>query len=190
MDGAPLAFAVAFGVVFLAELGDKTQLLVAVQATRARAARVLAEAVLAFGLLTIAAVAAGSWLGRWIPPLAAAVASGVLFVAFGVAAILRRDADAGEGRPATGTTFLLVLVGELGDKTQLATAALAATQGHPFAVGLGAWLGLAASSVLAVLAGSWLQGRLTPRRTALLAGTLFLAVGVATLAWALVPLAG
>jgi len=62
-----------------------------------------------------------------------------------------------------GTTFLTVFLAELGDKTQLAAAGLAAASRNPWAVFLGASVALVASSALAVLLGSYLAERLDPR---------------------------
>lgn len=175
--------ALAFGLVFVAELGDKTQLLIAAQAARADARRVLAEAAAAFAILTVVAVAAGSWLSGLVPAAWVAVAAGLLFLVF--AALSLRDAadeDLQEPRARRGGTFVLLLVAELGDKTQLATAALAAAGSNPVATALGAWAALVASALLAVLAGNWVAARVGPRRRALLAGVVFAIAGVATLA--------
>lgn len=179
--------AIAFGLVFVAELGDKTQLLIAAQAARSDARRVLAEAAAAFAILTAVAVAAGAWLSDLVPAMWVAVAAGLLFLVF--AALSLRDAadeDLQEPRVRPGSTFALLLVAELGDKTQLATAALAASGANPLAAGLGAWVALVASALLAVLAGGWVAARVGPRRRALLAGVVFAIAGIATLALGIV----
>lgn len=196
MPDALAAFAVAFGVVALAELGDKSQLLVLAQAARQPAARVLAEAVAAFALLTAVAATAGALAARVVPGDWLALASGLLFLAF--AALAWRDArragteaGAGQGLPARrGTTFGLLLVAEMGDKTQLATAALAASSGHALATGLGALLAESAMAAVAVAAGAWLARRVDERRRAAGTALLFLAVGLATIAYAVWRLAG
>ena len=184
MAGAALAFAAAFGAVLLAELGDKSQVLVLAQAARHRPLRVLAEASAAFALLTALAVTLGAALTRLAPPWVLALAAGLLFLAFGAAALR----EAREGPPddpvasRRGGTFALVLVSEFGDKTQLATAALAASTGHAAAVGAGAFLALVASSAVAALAGRWLGRRLDARRRAWASAALFLVLGAVTLA--------
>lgn len=190
MDALP-AFALAFGVVALAELGDKSQLVVLAQAGRAPPLRVVLEASAAFALLSAVAVLAGATVARFAPPAIIALASGALFLAFGVLALAAaRRPRPDEERPARpGGTFVLVLVSELGDKTQLATAALAASTGQALATGLGSWLAESLLAGVAVLAGAWLSRRMAPRRRALASAVLFLALGVATLAWAVWRLA-
>jgi putative Ca2+/H+ antiporter (TMEM165/GDT1 family) len=181
---ALVAFGTALGVVFLAELGDKTQLLLAAQAARGPARRIVLEAVAAFAVLTALAVLAGAWVASVVPPVAATLASGALFLVFGVLALRKGDEEDGEGGRTGGRgTFVLVLLAELGDKTQVATAALAASSASPLATGLGAWLALSASAVLAAFAGSWLASRMEPRRRARLSAAVFLLVGAATLAY-------
>lgn len=178
--------ALAFGVIALAELGDKSQLLVAAQAARADPRRVLAEAAAAFALLTAVAVAAGTWIGALLPRTWATLAAGILFLVF--AALALRDAaddDAPRPRARPGGTFVLLLVAELGDKTQLATTALAASGAHPAAVAFGAWTALVVTAAFAALAGGWLAARVAPRKRAVLASAAFAGTGIATLAWGL-----
>lgn len=195
------AFLLAAGLVFVAELGDKTQLLILAASLRGRALPVLLGAVAAFALLTVLAAAVGALLGDALPTAAVLVAGGVLFVALGAHSWREageEEDEAGDGEDAGGGTgertgsgrgrraaglvgtFLVVLVGELGDKTQLATVGLAA-RGHPVATGAGALLALAASAALAVVAGRWLQTRLRPRLVARVSGVLFVVLGIASI---------
>jgi putative Ca2+/H+ antiporter (TMEM165/GDT1 family) len=193
-----LALATAFGVIFLAEFGDKSQILLVAQAARSGHVRVLIEAVLAFAVLTALAVTVGAIVARFVPEALLAIFSGLLFLLFAVHAL--REAREGEDEhehehdhDATklryGGTFALVFAAEMGDKTQLATAALAAWSGRAFATGLGSWLAESASAVLAVAAGRWLSGRVSSKATEYGSALLFLVVGLATLGygvWALV----
>jgi len=183
---APLAVAAtAFGVVFLAELGDKSQLLLLAQAARVAGWRVLVEAVGAFGLLTALAVTAGAVLATFFAPPFLLVASGLLFLVF--AALAGREAGRGGSREdppmRIGGTFGLVVVSEMGDKTQLATAALAASTGHAIAVGFGSWLAESVSALLAVLVGAWLARHVQARRRAAVSAILFLVLGVGTVVY-------
>jgi Ca2+/H+ antiporter, TMEM165/GDT1 family len=182
------AFAAAFVIVFLAEMGDKSQLVLLAQASRHPPLRVLAEALAAFAILMALAVTAGALAARVVPQWALAVAAGLLFLAFGAAAV-REARENGEShaavKPRRGGTFALVLVSEMGDKTQVAAAVLAASTGSALAVGLGAFAAEAVAAVLAVAAGAWLGRRLAPQRRTWVAAVAFLAMGVATLAWGL-----
>jgi putative Ca2+/H+ antiporter (TMEM165/GDT1 family) len=185
------AAATAFGVVLLAEMGDKSQFVLIAQAARQRWWRVLAEALAAFAILVALAVTVGAAAARFLPAWALAVGSGLLFIVFGLLAVREAreeeeetaDATANDrvaGRP--GGTFALVLVSEMGDKTQIATAALAASSGHAIATALGSFAGEAAASLLAVLAGAWLGRRVSTRVRAWASAAVFLVLGALTLA--------
>ena len=151
----PAAFLTAFGVVFLAELPDKTAIASLILGARYRPSWVFAGVAAAFLVHVALAVAAGSLLAL-VPrrPLEAIVA--VLFLA-GAVLMLRSHGredgeeeaeeapdlgdDAGFGKVA-GTAFGVIMVAEFGDLTQIVTANLAAKFADPLAVGLGATLGL------------------------------------------------
>jgi putative Ca2+/H+ antiporter (TMEM165/GDT1 family) len=179
--------ATAFGVVFLAELGDKSQLLLLAQAARRPPLFVFLEAVAAFALLSALAVTAGAVLALFVPQPVLLIASGLLFLVF--AALAGRAAST-EAVPAEkpmryGGTFALVVVSEMGDKTQLATAALAASTGQAFATGFGSWAAESMSALLVVLIGSWLARKVATRRQQAISAILFLVLGVGTLVVAL-----
>lgn len=177
------AFGTAFLVAFVAEFGDKSQLILFGQAARGRPVRVVLEAMAAFAILTALAVTVGAALSRWIDPRIAAFAAAALFFVF--AALAWRDArkpSEPAGTPAKGT-FLLILVAEFGDRTQIATATLAVSSGQAVATGLGAWLALSLSSLLAVLVGTWLGHRIDARRRAVLSAILFAVLGVVVLVY-------
>ncbi|RMI33077.1 TMEM165/GDT1 family protein [Streptomyces triticirhizae] len=166
--------AVVFGVVFLAELPDKTALAGLVLGTRFRASYVFAGIAAAFTLHVALAVAAGSVL-TLLPqrPLQAVV--GVLFL--GGALLLLREANKngdedGAGEEAQGRTpastsfwrvagsgFTLILVAEFGDLTQIMTANLAARYDDPLSVAVGAVLALWAVAGIGVLGGKALMKR-------------------------------
>ncbi|MFA5943354.1 MAG: TMEM165/GDT1 family protein [Candidatus Thermoplasmatota archaeon] len=185
MDPGALAFLTALVVVFLAEMGDKSQVVLLAQAARQPPVRVLAEALAAFAVLVLAAVTLGAAAARFLPEWLLAVASGLLFLVFGLLTVREaRQPATDEAAPVgsrRGGTFALILVSEMGDKTQLATAALAASSGLAFATGLGAFAGEALASVLAVLAGAWLGRRVSRRVRSWASAVLFLGIGAVTL---------
>ena len=169
MDGFLLAFAVSFGVVFAAELGDKSQLMALAFATRYRALPVLVGITVATTAVHLLSVAVGHGLGSALPTGWIALVSAVAFVGFG-AWTLRGDrltaAERAKAERATGSAVLTSAVAfflaELGDKTMLATITLATQYGW-FGVWLGSTLGMVAADALAIVVGRRL-GRLLPER--------------------------
>ncbi|GAB2909771.1 TMEM165/GDT1 family protein [Streptomyces mayteni] len=162
--------AVVFGIIFLAELPDKTALAGLVLGTRFRGSYVFAGVAAAFVVHVILAVAAGSVL-TLLPqrPLQAVV--GVLFLA-GAAMLLREalkkdDEEEDEVKEpedpsfwkVAGSGFMLILVAEFGDLTQIMTANLAARYDDPISVGVGAVLALWAVAGLGILGGQALLKR-------------------------------
>ncbi|HLZ69561.1 MAG TPA: TMEM165/GDT1 family protein [Dehalococcoidia bacterium] len=185
-----------FGVIFLAELPDKTALASLVLATRYRARAVIAGAWLAFVLQTAIAVAAGS-LFHLLPARPVHVAAGLGFLLFAVLAFRRDEeqelaaeqAQAGaEPRrrlPGWLTSFLVVFAAEWGDLTQLATAAIVARTGQPLSVAVGAIAGLWTVTVIAAGAGAQVSRVLSPVLLTRASGVLFAAIGVVILVTAL-----
>jgi putative Ca2+/H+ antiporter (TMEM165/GDT1 family) len=166
------------GLVALAELGDKTQLVCMTLAARHPAPPVLLGAVLAFAVLNLLAVVFGAAVAVWLPEWLVAALVAVLFAAFGVHALRAAGAEAvkveeRDGRSVLLSTFVLIFLAELGDKTQLAVAGLAGTQ-DPLAVWVGGTLALALTSALGVLAGQTLLRRLPLHLLHLVSGALFL----------------
>ncbi|MEO6713046.1 MAG: TMEM165/GDT1 family protein [Mycobacteriales bacterium] len=180
------AAGIAFGVVFLAELGDKSQLLVLSLASRFRRLPVLFGVSLAILLMQALSVVAGSLIADRVPQRPAEIVAGVLFLAF-AAWTLRSGADADSARPAaTGrsavvASFAAFLAAEFGDKTMLATAALAAN-GDRLAVWLGSSAAMVLSATLAVLVGAALAKRVSERALQYAAAAAFVVVGVLLLA--------
>jgi putative Ca2+/H+ antiporter (TMEM165/GDT1 family) len=180
--------ATAFGLVFLAELGDKTQLVALTLAGRYPAARVLAALGAAILLLQTLSVTVGSLLSRALPERAIATGAGLLFVGFAVWTWRTRDGDddgddAGAGGRGLVGVAVAFFLAELGDKTMLTTAGLAADRGA-LAVWIGSTAAMLTATALAVLAGRSLTSRVPPRLLRTIGAVAFAVVGVATLAGA------
>ena len=182
----------AMGLVFVAELGDKTQLVAMGFGARHRILPVMVGMFIAYAAANLLAVVVGGLLGATLPTRALGLAGGVLFLAF-AAWSLRPEADEADGedaaagaepaRPARGvvaSVAVAVFVAELGDKTQLATATLAA-QGPPVLVWIGATLGIVASGAVGVLVGRAVGSRLSERATRIGSAVLFAVFGLALL---------
>ena len=178
---------VSFGLVFVAELGDKSQLMALTFATRYRPAQVLAGITVAAAVVHLASVAVGAAFAASLPTTVVGVVAGISF--FGFAAWTLRGDDlsdeerAGARRPAgsavvaVATAFFLA---ELGDKTMLATVTLAAT-GDAVGTWLGATLGTVVADALAIAVGGVAGTRLPERAVNRFAAASFVAFGVALL---------
>jgi putative Ca2+/H+ antiporter (TMEM165/GDT1 family) len=177
--------ALVFGVIFLAELPDKTALAGLVLGTRYRASYVFAGVAAAFLLHVVLAVAAGSVL-TLLPQQIVHALTGVLFLGGAAVLLLKKGEEEEEIRkPAdqsfwkvAGTGFMLILVAEFGDLTQIMTANLAARYDDPLSVGLGAVLGLWAVAGLGIVGGKALMKKVPLRLITQIAAVLMLALGV------------
>ncbi|AXE26234.1 hypothetical protein C0216_24705 [Streptomyces globosus] len=176
--------AIAFGVVFLAELPDKTALAGLVLGTRYRASYVFAGVAAAFAVHVALAIAAGSVLTLLPHRLVQAVV-GVLFLA-GAAMLLLKTGDGDEDvkPPAdqsfwkvSGAGFMLILVAEFGDLTQIMTANLAARYDNPLSVGIGAVLALWAVAGIGILGGRTLMKYVPLRLITKIAAAVMTALG-------------
>jgi putative Ca2+/H+ antiporter (TMEM165/GDT1 family) len=149
----------SFSLVFLAEMGDKSQLLAMTLAHRYRAVSVIAGSFAAFALLNLLGVLAGGMLAELIPRALVLLVAAALFLYFGYRSWREADgadeADAETGPNGRGlvVSFTLIFVAELGDKTQLAVVALAAGTGDIWAVFAGGTLALWSVSLLGILFG-------------------------------------
>lgn len=164
------AFFLSLGVIFVAELGDKSQLMALAFATRYKTVPVLIGITLATALVHLASVGIGAVLGAALPTRPINAVAALAFVGFGLWT-LRGDelTDDDTARANKTTKHVVIAVGtvfflaELGDKTMLATITLATREG---AVGtwLGSTVGMVIADALAIMVG-WAMGARLPVRT-------------------------
>ncbi len=177
----------AFGVVAVAELGDKTQLLALGFGARHRLRTVAVGLAIGYGVAGALAAIVGGLLGATLPERPIAVGAGVLFLVFGALTLLRPDTGERERVVRTGAVVLsiaaTIALAEMGDKTQLATAALAA-RWNPVAVWVGATLGAVAAGMVGAVAGRRLGARLDERTLRVASAITFAVFGLALLATA------
>jgi putative Ca2+/H+ antiporter (TMEM165/GDT1 family) len=183
-------FATVFGVIFVAELPDKTALAALLLATRYKAAPVFLGAALALTVQSVVAVAAGGLISL-LPPRPVHVGAGILLLVSAVVMWRRKNPEATEleglkqekREPtflrALVSTFSLIFVAEWGDLTQLGTAALAARYKSPLTVFSAATLALWSVAALAVLVGNRAGALMDPQVTKRVAAVVFLVLGVA-----------
>ena len=186
----------AFGAIFVAEFGDKSQLLILAFATRYAWQPVVIGLVVAAAAIQGISVAIGAAVGTALPGTAVAIISGICFLAVAAWTLRGEDdeeeteADLDGRRRLVGVGLVLavagtVIVGELGDKTMLATFALAATQGA-----LPTWIGSTAGEVganlVAVVVGRQVGHRLSQRAVRIGSAALFAVAGVLIIAGALI----
>jgi putative Ca2+/H+ antiporter (TMEM165/GDT1 family) len=176
------AFLIAFGVVFVAELGDKSQLMVLTLATRFPAWRVLGAITVATALIHLISVLVGGAVAAVLPTEAITVVAGLAFIGFGSWTLRGDDDDDPDGETVAGgrspvvAAAIAFFLAELGDKTMLASMTLAARNGI-FGTWLGATGGMVAADAIAVIVGATLGKRLPKRAIRLLAAGLFLLFG-------------
>ena len=181
----------SFFLIFLAEFGDKSQLVCMTLAAKHRPWPVLLGAITAFAVLNLLAVLFGAVVAAWIPEFWLTLIVAGLFGFFGVQSLLFDDSDKEDEdtglRSSHGlfiTALLMIFVAEFGDKTQLAVAGLASTF-HSLPVWLGSTLALLATTVLGVLAGHRLLKHLPLKLIHKMSGLLFLALAALALYHAL-----
>jgi putative Ca2+/H+ antiporter (TMEM165/GDT1 family) len=187
------ALLLSFAVIFVAEMGDKSQLMAMMFALRYKWWVVLAAITAATTVVHVLSVAIGHYLGAALPTHLLGIIAGVMFVIFGLWT-LRGDklteADASRARKAAAPAFFVVtsafLLAELGDKTMLATITLAADNDWA-GVWIGSTLGMVAADGLAIVVGAVAGKHLPERSIQISAAALFLLFGAYMLLEGFVP---
>lgn len=180
------AFLVSAGIVALAEIGDKTQLLAFILAGKFRRPTPIIFGILAATLANHAfAGALGAWITSAVGPQTLRWVLGVSFLAMAVWTLIPDKLDEGDAKIAPygvfGATFIAFFLAEMGDKTQVATIALAAQYHSFFAVVAGTTLGMMIANVPAVLLGERIASRIPVRLVHAIAAAIFALLGIATL---------
>ena len=178
---------VSTGVVALAEIGDKTQLLAFILAARFKKPvpiilGILAATVVNHGL----AGALGAWITAMVSPEVLRWVLGLSFVGMAVWTMIPDKIEEEEALIAKrfgvfGATLITFFLAEMGDKTQIATIALAAHYATPIMVVIGTTLGMLIADVPAVLAGDKLSTKIPMKLMYAIAASIFAILGLATL---------
>ena len=180
------AFLISSGIVALAEIGDKTQLLAFILAAKFRK-----PLPIIFGILvaTLAnhgfAGAVGSWITTLMGPEMLRWVLGVSFIAMAAWTLIPDQFDEDDAKLARfgvfTTTLIAFFLAEMGDKTQVATVALAAQYQNLFAVVAGTTLGMMLANVPAVIMGDRIAHKMPVKLVHRIAAAIFAVLGVATL---------
>ena len=183
------AFLVSTAIVALAEIGDKTQLLAFILAAKFRRPWPIVLGILVATLANHAfAAAVGTWLTTLMGPQTLRWVLGLSFIAMAVWTLIPDKLDEDDARlprfGVFGATLIAFFLAEMGDKTQVATVALAAQYQMLVAVVAGTTLGMMIANVPAVLLGDRIAARMPVKRVHGIAAAMFLGLGIATLAGA------
>jgi putative Ca2+/H+ antiporter (TMEM165/GDT1 family) len=174
-------FVTSFLFVLLAEMGDKTQLLAMAFAARFPARTVLAGVLVATLVNHLLAVVAGSWLTNIVPLDYIQIAASASFILFGLWT-LRGDQLEGEDKKYKFSPFWTVAVAfffaEMGDKTQLATVALAAKYQTIIPIWLGTTAAMLAADAFGIIVGVVLGKRIPERFVKWFAAVIFILFGI------------
>ena len=180
------AFLVSTGIVALAEIGDKTQLLAFLLAAKFRKPVPIIIGIL---IATLAnhgfAGAVGAWVTTLLGPETLRWVLGVSFIAMAIWTLVPDKLDEDDAKLAQlgvfGTTLVAFFLAEMGDKTQIATIALAAQYQSLAMVVAGTTLGMMLANVPAVILGDRIANRIPVRLVHGIAAAIFAVLGVATL---------
>ncbi|VEG57428.1 transmembrane protein [Mycolicibacterium aurum] len=177
------ALLLSFAVIFVAELGDKTQLVAMMFALRYRWWVVLSAIAVATTAVHVLSVAIGHYLGAALPTHLLGLIAGAMFIFFGLWTLRGdslSDEEASRAAKATAPAFFVVtsafVLAELGDKTMLATITLAADNNW-LGVWIGSTIGMVAADGLAILVGAVAGKHLPERLIQITAAALFLLFG-------------
>ncbi len=174
------AFGTAFGLTFIAEMGDKTQIAILTLAARHGYIPVFLGAALAFVFLNAISVGIGSAFAQFLPKIAIRIIAASIFIIFGVRSFREKENEEkiSKSRNAFFGTFAVVSLMELGDKTQLALVALTSKMGQPVFIFLGGTLALWLTSFMGAIAGKALSKLLPFKTIKIASGIVFLCFGI------------
>lgn len=180
------AFLISTGVVALAEIGDKTQLLAFILAAKFRKPVPIIVGILVATIANHAfAGALGSWITSMVAPETMRWVLGLSFIAMAIWTLIPDKFDEDDAKLARygvfGTTLIAFFLAEMGDKTQVATVALAAQYQSLIAVVAGTTFGMMIANVPAVIMGDRIANKIPVRVVHAIAAAIFAVLGVMTL---------
>jgi putative Ca2+/H+ antiporter (TMEM165/GDT1 family) len=189
------SFWTAFLLIFIAELGDKTQFMTLALSSRYKATVVLLGVTLGTMAVSLVSVALGAMLGGVLPRGPMSIGAGIILIVFALLSLKQAmetskvEEEANQDienkihhpRHLWVTIAVTFFVAELADKTMLATVAIASRDKNYLAVWLGSTMGLVASNCLAIIAGKALSQKLSGKAMHMTAAAIFTFAGVASI---------
>lgn len=181
------AFLVSTGVIALAEIGDKTQLLAFILAARFRKPVPIILGILCATIVNHAAAGAlGAWISAAVSPQVLRWVLGISFLGMAIWTMIPDKIEEDETKAAGklgvfGATAVTFFLAEMGDKTQIATVAMAAHYAAPVMVVMGTTLGMMLADVPAVFIAQKLAQKIPMKLVHGVAASIFAVLGIATL---------
>ncbi|GAA2285187.1 TMEM165/GDT1 family protein [Glycomyces scopariae] len=195
MEALLIAAGVAFGAIFVGELGDKSQLMALTFATKYRLRTVVLGLVIAIGALIGLSVGVGAAVGNLLPTDWIRLAAAVMFIGFGLWGLRGGQDDEDDDGPVKErrsgllTVITAMFLAEFGDKTMIIGMGLGSSY-NGWGVWIGGTLGMLAADLLAVFAGAWVAKRIPEKVVRYVSSGLFLVIGVLLGVEAVTALAG
>ena len=193
------ALVIAFGFIFVMELGDKTQLIILTLATKKHSPRMLAfGAVVGFAVIVFFGGIIALLISNFIPLDWITLGSSIAFLVLGGYQLIqwfrenahRKDdvedieniEESGQKYEKTKYSFLAgmlaIITMELGDKTQVATILLASTSASFIGTLIGSWLALCSLAIIGAFAGKWISKKIPKKWMDMVAALLFIIIGI------------
>jgi len=183
MTDGILIFITVFAFVFIAELADKTQLLVFFLSSRYKWRDTLIGVSISSAILMALAVFPVDFIKKYIPIFYLKLTSAILFIAFGLFSLFEKSEESGIRfktfkLPGAILVFVTFFIAEMGDKTQIAALSLALKYKNPFWVWLGAWLGVFFANVPVIFGGHYIMKKIKPVYLKYFGASIFLLFGL------------
>ena len=172
---------IPFIAIAVAELGDKTQISILLLSSKTKKHfELLVGVILAFAIVDGIAVLAGAWITTIVPIDILKIVSGCIFIFFGVLMLIKKDNDESKktyDKNIFLAGFLLIMLTEWGDKTQIA-AALFAINFNPYLVFIGTIIALTILSILAIFLGKIIAEKINEKLITKIGGIAFIILGI------------
>jgi putative Ca2+/H+ antiporter (TMEM165/GDT1 family) len=176
-------FLIAFFAMVVAEIGDKTNILILSLTMRSKLLYVIIATFITSVVLNTVAVLSGGLIHNFVPETLIGIISGIIFILIGILILLRKENSDDIRKSSIGFFGVLGIytLAELGDKTQITALTLSTYTGNIVAIAIGASLGMWAITVVTALLGETLSRFLNPVGLKIISGVLFIIAGISVL---------